>query len=236
MADFSGNLYKGHFELAHRSDLKPGISIAQTEKLIVLPTANTRTFVAPDDPKKSMTVLEFENALQEYEDRGKHWILFDDNKLVAEGLGGSREAELYWNISYYDYLKDNGKLNRVDAERKKYQKMKELYTLTSYENEYFLYRILLVSKLDKKEIDGDNADYLLAQKKSEIDSKLEVARQNAISLQLAQQMVALQRAALFMQAMSSVQQSLQTQQPAFNRVGFSCTTNRMGNFSTTNCY
>ena len=234
ISNTAGNLMLGHFEYAHKSDLKAGMSLEGAKRVIQISPSSSYTFPAPDDPKKSMIALQFEDALQEYEGHGKHWVLFENDKLVAEGLGTTREAELYWYISYYDYLRDNSKLSGADSERKKYQKMQQLYSITSYENEYFTYRILLASKLDKKEIDGDTANYLLAQKKSEIDAKLEVARQNAIAQQQTQQMIDLQRTGLFLQSMANMQQSLQTKQPAFNRL--SCTTNQFGSTWNTTCY
>lgn len=222
------NIYRGSVQYAHKSDLKPGMSIDQAKQTIPFSPTDTRTFPGPSSANKTMTAVEFNGAIEEYLNVGKHWLLFEDNKLVAEGAGTAKEAEMYWYAAFYDDLRDSSKISRAETERKKYQKLQQLYGVTPYENEYFTYRIVVAGKLDRKEIDDDMANYLLAQKKNEVTARLDVARQNALT----QEMVNLQRTALFMQTMATIQ----TVPTVPTRSSASCTTNRFGNTWYTNCY
>lgn len=217
---FKDNLIMGHFEYARIADLKLGISIEEAKKVVQISPIGVKTFTGPDDAKKQMTLLIFEDALQEYQGKGKHWLLFDSGKLISQGQGDATTAELLWTFAYYDFLSEGGKSTRADAERKKYQKLTQLYTLNSYENEYFTYRVVIASRVDKKEIDLDMANYLLAQKKAEIDAKGE--------------MLSLQRSALFLQTM----QTLQTTQTQYlpPRKNIDCTTTHIGSTAHTSCY
>lgn len=226
ISGIQNNLIMGSFEYARIADLKQGISIEEAKRIVQISPVGVKTFVGPEDSKKLMTVLVFENALQEYQDKGKHWLLFEDGKLINQGQGDATIAELLWAFGYYDLLSEQGKLNRADAERKKYQKLTQLYALNSYENEYFTYRIVIASRVDKKEIDLDMANYLLAQKKAEIDAKIETARQSYISQQQTNEMLRLQRSSLFLQSMQTLQ---------VPRKSFDCTTTHFGSISHTSC-
>lgn len=226
ISGIQNNLIMGRFEYARVADLKQGISIEEAKRIVQISPVGVKAFVGPGDTKKQMTVLVFEGALQEYQDKGKHWLLFDDGKLVSQGQGDAASAELLWTFTYYDLLSEGGKLTRANAERKKYQKITQLYALNSYENEYFTYRIVIASRVDKKEIDLDMANYLLAQKKAEIDAKIETARLNFITQQQTDEMLRLQRSSLFLQSMQTLQAP---------RKNFDCTTTHLGSTSYTSC-
>lgn len=221
------NLYRGSFDYATKSQLKPGLTIDKVSEIIQFSPNETRTFPAPEGGADVISALEFNEALEEYRGLGKHWLLFKNNKLAAEGMGGAREAEMYWFTAHYDDLRDNGVIGRAEAERKKYQKLQQLYTTTPYETEYFTYRIVVAGQLDRKEIDNDTANYLLAKKKNDVGAKLEIAKQSAY----ARELVSLQRSALFLQAMSTIQQPVYVQGSSTG-----CTATRYGNTWFANCY
>jgi hypothetical protein len=222
MNTLMGNIYLGQVEPVYVKDLKPGLSSEEIQKLFRSAPSLIRKIESPEDNGKQIFVYQYEDTVKEYIDEGPIWILFEDNNLVTHGLGDTRQAELVWYSAYYDYLRANKKISRSDAERSKYQKLKQLYQLTSYEDEYFTYRIVVAGKLDRSEIDNDNANYLIAQKKSDVDSKLDIARNNAVAIAQTNELIRLQSAALVMQSM----------RPIINN----CTSTHFGSTWYTSCY
>ena len=222
MNTLMGNLYLGQVEPVYMKDLKPGLSSEEIQNRLGSAPSVIRKVDSPEGNGKQIVIFQYENIVEEYVGKGLFWILFEDNSLMTHGLGDARQAEFVWYSAYYDFLRTNGKIKPSDAERSKYQKMKQLYQLTSYEDEYFTYRIVVAGKLERKEIDNDYSNYLIAQKKSEIDSKLEVARNNTIAIAQANELISLQRSALVMQSLRPVTSN--------------CRTTQFGSSWYTNCY
>lgn len=215
------NLYLGKVEILKIEDLKQGLTTEEIVKHFGPPSL-IHTFASPSDSKKTVHVYQYENFVEEYMYKGPFWLLFEENSLITHGLGDTRQAEFIWSSAYYDFLRTNGKIKHSDAERSKYKKMKQLYQLTSYEDEYFTYRIVVAGKLERAEIDNDYSNYLIAQKKSEIDSKIEVAKNNSIAIAQANELISLQRTALIMQSLRPVTSN--------------CRTTQFGSSWYTNCY
>lgn len=222
ISSFTSNLYLGSVEPVYIKNLKPGISSEEIEKILGSSPTVISNVESPEDNGKKIIIFQYENTVEEYIGKGPFWIIFEDNLLITHGLGDARQAEFIWYSAYYDFLLTNGKIKPSDAERSKYKKLKQLYQLTSYEDEYFTYRIVVAGKLERKEVDSDYFNYLIAQKKSEIDTKLEVARNNSIAVAQANELISLQRTALVMQSLRPVQHN--------------CTTTTFGSSWYTNCY
>lgn len=222
LSTLKDNLYLGHVEPVYIRELQPGLTSEEIQKRLGTAPAVIRKIASPEGNGKQMVIFQYENIVEEYIGKGPFWIIFENNSLMTHGLGDARQAEFIWYSAYYDFLQTNGKIKPSDAERSKYQKMKQLYQLTSYEDEYFTYRIVVAGKLERKEIDNDNSNYLIAQKKSEIDAKLEVARNNTIAIAQANELISLQRSALVMQSLRPVTSN--------------CRTTQFGSSWYTNCY
>jgi hypothetical protein len=217
-----GNLYLGKFEPVYIKDLQPGLSSEEIQKRFGSAPSLIRKVDSPEGNGKQILIFQYENIVEEYMNQGPFWILFEKNSLITHGLGDAYQAEFFWYSAYYDFLQTNNKIKPSDAERSKYQKMKQMYQLTSYEDEYFTYRIVVAGKLERSEIDNDSSNYLIAQKKSEIDSKLELKRNNSIAIAQANELISLQRTALIMQSLRPVTRN--------------CRTTQFGGSWYTNCY
>ena len=210
MNTLMGNLYLGKVEPVYIKDLKPGLSTEEIQKRFGSTPSVIRKIDSPEGMGKQIVIFQYDNAVEEYKGEGPYWILFENNILISHGRGDTHQAEFVWYSAYYDFLQASGKIKPSDAERSKYQKMKQMYQLTSYEDEYFTYRIVVAGKLERAEIDNDNSNYLIAQKKSEIDSKLEAARNNSIAIAQANELISLQRTALIMQSLRPVHRNCTT--------------------------
>lgn len=220
------NLYLGQVEILQVKDLKEGMKTEEIVKHLGAPIS-IHKFPSPSDFNKITVVYQYENLVEEYMNKGPFWIIFEDNSLMTHGLGDTRYAEFIWHSAFFDFQRINNKIKFSDAERSRYQKMKQLYKLTSYEDEYFTYRIVVAGKLERGEIDSDNYNYLIAQKKSDIDSKLDVVRNNSIAIAQTNELISLQRAALIMQSM----------RPLGNTTKYTnCSSTQFGRTWYTNCY
>jgi hypothetical protein len=190
-----------------------------------------RTFAAPDDQTKRLSAVEYDEAFQDYWGKGKHFILFSDNKVVTQGLGDAAAAEFGVYAAYLEYQRSNGRMNTADVERAKLAKLRELYRLSTLDEEFLTYRVVVAGKVDRKEIDLDTANYLIAQKKAEIEAKLAATEQSAQAAARADQMLRMQQSALMLQFLGTMQPY--GQQPSFKA---NCRTTQMGPFWNTQCF
>lgn len=208
------NLYLGSVQPVSKAKIYNEISLDDFKKIVVSSPQDTRKLSEPVD----MVIYEYQGVFVEYENE-KHWYGFVDNKLVKEGKGTAKNALISIYFAYVDGLISEKKIGGADAERKKYSKYREVYPVSSYEDELFKYRIVIAGQLDRKEIDSDMADYLLAKKKNEIQANVDSLRSGA----MLQDLVEAQRMQMIMQSLSSFRQTR-------------CTSSVIGKTTYTNCY
>jgi hypothetical protein len=225
------NLYLGSVQYPNSTELKVGMNRVDVDKLIGSQPVRTRTFAAPDDQSRQLTAVEYDEAFKDYWGKGKHYILFSDDKVVTQGLGDAASVEFGVYAAYFEYQRSNGRMNTADVERARLAKLRELFKLTTLDEEFLTYRVVVAGKVDRKEIDLDMANYLIAQKKAEVEAKLAAAEQGAQAAARADQMLRMQQSALMLQFLGTMQPY--RQQPSLRA---NCTTTQMGNYWNTQCF
>ena len=101
------------------------------------------------------------------------WAMFHNNKAIAFGIGNEKEAEhsIYSALVNQKYA--SGKLKQSQAERMIFDNFRQLYGEPEpITKEIAMFRIMLAEKMETGEILQSEADYLVAQKESEVAERL----------------------------------------------------------------
>ena len=185
------------------------------------------TFPAPYDINKQMKLLE-------YYFNKRVWIVFDDTgKLVNYGDGLAKEAEFITYKSFYDFLVKKEKILKSESEKLTFQKYKELYKTTPLEDEYFLYKIMISSKLEKGDIDSSEVEYLITKKSNEINERVQSREYQRSQLNIQSRQLSIAKKQLFLQLLQNVSQ-INTYTPSYKT--FNCNSYAVGNSIHTSCY
>ena len=102
-----------------------------------------------------------------------YWAMFHNNKAIAFGLGKEKEAEhsIYSALVNKKYA--SGKLKQSQAERMIFDNFRQLYGEPEpIVKEIVMFRIMLAEKMETGKISQSEADYLVAQKESEVAERL----------------------------------------------------------------
>jgi hypothetical protein len=162
------------------TSLKHGTPMADIKHKIYTAPLAENTF--QDPVGNPLTVLEYNlRPDRQTQSASPYWFLFFEDKLVAYGLGSTREAQFYVGQLFLNYLVQEKKMDLVTAEQRLYGVYKSLYgSENPLMDEYFRYKIMIAEKLDKGEIDRSEAEYMVSQKMSEIQAKIrQIKYQNA---------------------------------------------------------
>lgn len=197
------------------SELTLGRSLNEVRKTIEKEPYNgffikETTILAPLDEKQQMLVID-------YYFNKRYWILFLDAKLIGYGTGVAEKSEFYIYQTYCSHLLREQKIKRSDAEKLLYNKFKDLHGSDPFVDEFFTYRIMIAEKLDAGEIKQTEADYLFAQKASEIEVKLKTIRYQEAQLQIQQQQLYEQRQQTKLARSQVFLQFLQTYQAQYKQ-------------------
>ena len=101
------------------------------------------------------------------------WAIFHNNKAIAFGIGKEKEAEhsIYSALVNQKYA--SGKLKQSQAERMIFDNFRQLYGEPEpIIKEIAMFRIMLAEKTETGKISQSEADYLVAQKESEVAERL----------------------------------------------------------------
>lgn len=184
-------------------------------------------FPAPYDINKKMKVLQ-------YYFNKRVWIVFDEtDKLVTYGDGLAKEAEYITYKSFYDFLVETKKILKSEAEKLSFQKYKELYGTSPIEDEYFLYKIMMLEKVDKGVIGATEAEYLLTTKSNELNERMQSREYQRSQLNIQSQQLTLAKKQLFLQLLHNSTKN-NTYTPSYK--SFNCNSYKIGNTINTSCY
>ncbi len=102
-----------------------------------------------------------------------YWAMFQDGKAIAFGVGKEKEAKHSIYSALVNKKNASGKLKQSQAERMIYDNFRELYGEPEpITKEIAMFRIMIANKIETGKILQSEADYLMAQKESEIAERI----------------------------------------------------------------